>query len=162
MLTPPSDEDVTTFEVLLWARAQGEFLGPTEMAVLYYLVLSMFTTTDNPEDARRGQVMYSMSTYGAIMAGTGIKSENTVRAALNTLQDRAYVYRTRRRGATHQPLRITVLYDQEAEDHREAIRAGREDLDPRLQIRPQPPKRKVEKPVLTLVQGESDPQILGV
>lgn len=125
--------DTKQWDVMAWAIRQGVWLpGPSHQAVLLYLCANAFYREDNSEGARPGQVMFSASRYEDIMAGTAIRTHDTVRRVLNDLQDRAYVARHVRPGGGHQPLLIRVLWDQSMDEYRERLRAGEADLLPGL------------------------------
>jgi hypothetical protein len=119
---------------------------PTSMhaAVLVYLTANAFLEEPNPEGAPRGQVLFAASRYSAIRQATAIKSDNTVRKVLHDLQEMAYIWRVRRPGAGHQPLKIQVLWEESVDDLRERLRAGEADLPVRLQIHPEAPKPNAE------------------
>lgn len=151
MVAPIADDTtITQWEAMQWVLAQGEHLpGPAHAAVLYYLAANAFYQPNNPEGAEVGQVLYQASKYERIMRGTAIKSRQTLRKALNELQDLAYVHRAERSGrGTHEPLRISVLWDPRWDVIREGLRAGTRGLPTALLDRPAGPVKRA--PVVTL------------
>lgn len=149
-ITLPDEEDVTQWDVARWVSAQGEHLSATQMVVLYYLSLNAFYTRDNPEGAKRGEVLYSASSYAAISVGTGLTSHTTIRRALNEMQLKGFVIRETRkeeRIPSQSPMRIRVLWSEGFEDYREALRNGESELHPRFLITPKQPELAVVLPL---------------
>lgn len=134
----PDEDDVTQWDVAQWVRTQGEHLSPTQMTLLYYLSLSAFYSKDNPEDAKVGEVLYAASSYRAISAGTGIRSNTTIREALNSMQEAGFILRDKRtgRGSDHAPLRIRVVWGESFDEYREALRDDASEVHPRFLIHP--------------------------
>lgn len=115
-----------------WVWSQGIYMSrPTHMALLAYLASNAFLSKNNDEGEDDGVVMYSKSYFEEIMAGTGIRSRATLRAALDDLQEMAYIMREERYRPTD-PLRISVFWHESDDEFRERIRTGRAALPERL------------------------------
>lgn len=129
----PNEGDTTSGDVMRWVWSQGIHMSrPSHQVLLAYLASNAFLSDDNDEGEEVGIVMYRKSYFEEIMAGTGVRSRATLRAALDDLQEMAYIRREERYRPTD-PLRITVFWHESDDEFRERLRAGRVSLPPALQ-----------------------------
>lgn len=118
-------------DVVEWGWGEAKHLAPTQTLVLQYLIANAFLSPDNPEQAPVGQVLRGRSRMVALRKHTGL-SDNTARAALRGLQERAYIVTDMKRGRGQS--RIMVLWDDHHAELRDDLRAGVRDLPAYLRV----------------------------
>lgn len=155
MVAAIADGDTSQRRVMEWAIAQGPYMpSPTHQLVLLYLSANAFYTRDNPEGADIGQVLRARSSIPAIMAGTALRSRDSVRRVLSDLQDAMYLIRRERSGQGRRgraPAEITLFWHERSDQYRADLRAGTATVPPAFyNHRPKTPE--APRPRLKVVQ----------